>query len=98
VAKTKPIPVRVPTETLPRLDAAAARLGTNRARLIAFCVKTFLDDFEAHGKEMMPLNWKEILARLDGRTKTYGPWHSRAAGPHGLNENGKSTKPANSKT
>lgn len=66
---TKPIPVRIPEEWLPRLDAAAAALGTNRARLIAFCAQTFAEAFGKEGETMMPPNWKDILRALDGRTK-----------------------------
>jgi hypothetical protein len=69
MADTKPIPVRLPTALLPRIDAVAKRLGYNRARLIAFCITTFLEDFERRGMSMMPLDWEEILKRLDGRTK-----------------------------
>jgi hypothetical protein len=69
VGATKPIPIRIAGDVLPRLDEVAKQLGTNRAALIAFCAKTFLEDFERHGKSMMPMDWKTILERLDGRTK-----------------------------
>lgn len=66
---TTPIPVRIPLEWLPRLDEAATRLGTNRARLIAFCAQTFTEEFERRGVAMMPPDWPELLAKLDGRTR-----------------------------
>lgn len=108
VAATKPIPVRIAEEILPRLDHVAERLGTNRAALIAFCAKTFLEDFERHGESMMPMDWKNILDRLDGRTKEAresGPPEMRAshgrrarypsaeAGGFELNEKGLAKKP-----
>lgn len=65
---TKPIPIRIPVEWLPRIAAAATKLGTNRAALIAFCAKTFTSDFEKHEESGLPPNWREIFARLDGRT------------------------------
>ena len=64
---TKPIPVRIPLEWLPRLDAAAKRLGTNRSRLIGFLAQTFVEHFEKRGVAELPVNWKEILTSLDGR-------------------------------
>lgn len=67
---SKPIPVRIPEDWLPRLDSAAKRLGTNRARLIAFCAKTFADAFEKDGELMMPPNWPEIFAAMDGRRRS----------------------------
>lgn len=65
---TKPIPVRISEAWLPRLDAAAHRMGTNRARLIAFCAETFAESFEKNGMAMMPPNWRQIFAEMDGRT------------------------------
>ena len=65
---TKPIPVRIPEDWLPRIDAAAKRLGTNRARLIAFCAQTFAENFERSGVSSMPPNWEDILEGMDGRT------------------------------
>jgi hypothetical protein len=70
MADTKPIPVRLDTQIIARLDAAAKRLGNNRAGIIKLCVSTFLDHMEAHGGRMaLPPDWEEILARLDGRTR-----------------------------
>lgn len=70
MADTKPIPVRLDTQIIARLDAAAKRLGNNRAGIIKLCVSTFLDHLEAHGGRMaLPPDWEEILSRLDGRTR-----------------------------
>jgi hypothetical protein len=66
---TKPIPVRIPEDWLPRIDAVAARLGTNRARLIAFLAQTFAEEFARKGMAMLPPNWEEVLASLDGRRR-----------------------------
>jgi hypothetical protein len=77
---TKPIPVRIPEEWLPRLDSVAERLGTNRARLIAFCAQTFAEHFELHGEAAMPPDWPDILNSLDGRKKrqsVYPAYRSR---------------------
>jgi hypothetical protein len=56
---------------IPRLDAAAERLGTTRAQLIGFCTKTFLEAFERKGMALMPPNWEELLHDLDGRAHRY---------------------------
>jgi hypothetical protein len=69
VAETTPIPVRIPRSLLPRLDKAAARLGTNRARLIAFCATTFLNEFERRGTAIMPPDWSDLMLSLDNRTR-----------------------------
>jgi hypothetical protein len=61
--------VRIPVALLPRLDRAAKRLGTNRARLIAFCVTSFLADFEERGTALMPPDWEQLMTRLDHRTR-----------------------------
>ncbi len=69
---TKPIPVRIPEEWLPRIDAVAKQLGTNRARLIAFSGQTFAEFFEEHGVTSMPPNWSEIFDNMDGRRRRKG--------------------------
>jgi hypothetical protein len=66
---TKPIPVRIPEEWLPRIDAVARKLGTNRARLIAFSGQTFAEFFEENGVSSMPPNWSEIFDNMDGRRR-----------------------------
>jgi hypothetical protein len=66
---TKPIPVRIPAEWLPRIDSVAKRLGTNRARLIAFSGQTFAEYFEKKGVTSMPPDWADILASMDGRRR-----------------------------
>ena len=62
------------------MDAAAktSGLGT-RATLVKFCVKVFLDDWEARGSKSLPRDWREIVAALDGRTLA-----SRSAGGENL--------------
>lgn len=67
MSETKPIPVRLPQATIDRLDAAAKKIGTNRAALIRFCSEMWLDYFEAHGKAAMPSDWQEIIKGFDGR-------------------------------
>jgi hypothetical protein len=69
---TKPIPVRIPEEWLPRIDAVARKLGTNRARLIAFSGQTFAEFFEKNGVSSMPPNWSEIFDNMDGRRRRKG--------------------------
>lgn len=57
------------------MDAAAAASGLGtRATLVKFCVKMFLDDFEARGMKALPRDWREIVDSLDNRTRA-----SRAA-------------------
>jgi hypothetical protein len=65
--------VRIPEDWLPRIDRAAAKLGTNRARLIAFCAQTFAENFERTGVASMPPNWEEIFQSMDGRTSKAQP-------------------------
>ena len=64
---TKPIPVRIPEEWLPRIDAVADTLGTNRSRLIAFAGQTFAEYVEKNGGAFLPPDWAAILADMDGR-------------------------------
>jgi len=64
---TTPIPVRIPEEWLPRIDAAAEKLGTNRSRLIAFSGQTFAEYVEKKGVSALPPGLSEILADMDGR-------------------------------
>ena len=66
---TKPIPVRIPSEWLPRIDSVAKKLGTNRARLIAFSGQTFAEYFERKGVTAMPPDWQDIFAGMDGRRR-----------------------------
>lgn len=69
--RTKPIPVRLESDALDRLDIAAERLGTNRSALIKFCAETFVSYFEAHGGvASLPPNWAELLHQLDGRSRS----------------------------
>lgn len=69
MAETKPIPVRLDEKTTGRLDAAAGRIGNNRAGLIRLLLGTWLDDFEKRGTASLPPNWEEIIAGTDNRTK-----------------------------
>ena len=66
---TKPIPVRIPEEWLPRIDSVARKLGTNRARLIAFSGQTFAEFFEKNGVSSMPPDWNEIFDNMVGRRR-----------------------------
>ena len=70
MAITRPIPVRLDDDLIRRLDAAAQRLGTTRAGVIKLCLTAFLDHFEsAGGVASLPLNWREMIAANDGRTR-----------------------------
>jgi len=93
---SSPIPVRIPREWLPRLDAAAKRLGTNRARLIAFCAQTFAENFEKMGVAMMPPNWPEIFASMDGRRKPdiFSRYPAHRPSDWSVNERPNSARPA----
>lgn len=69
MSEAKPIPVRLNSAVIARLDRAAQRMGTNRAALIRLCVSGFLDHFlAAGGVASLPLNWREMLASMDGRS------------------------------
>jgi hypothetical protein len=59
--------VRIPEQWLPRIDAVAQKLGTNRSRLIAFSGQTFAEFVEQNGGASLPPDWSEILADMDGR-------------------------------
>jgi len=66
---------------LQRIEAAAQRLGfQNRSDVIKLCLLAFLNHFEKHGSECLPLDYKEILRQDDGRTTRYQ--RARRAGNH----------------
>jgi hypothetical protein len=68
----KPIPVKLTEELIARIDRVSEKIGLhNRSAVIKFCVSTFIDHFEQHGETSLPLNWREILRELDGRTHRY---------------------------
>jgi len=68
----KPTPVRLSQELLDRLELATERMGMqHRSDVIKLCVTSFLDHFEKYGKAMLPLDWKDILKDLDGRSHRY---------------------------
>ena len=70
--KDAPVSVRLSLEIIRRLDQAAENIGLgNRTSLIKMSVSSFLDYFDRHGMTGLPLNWKEILHDLDGRTHRY---------------------------
>lgn len=69
VAETKPIPVRLSGDIIGRLDAAAKRIGNNRAGVIRFLVDSWLLDFEKKGVASLPPNWEKIIASTDNRTR-----------------------------
>jgi hypothetical protein len=70
MAEGKPIPVRLTTELIVRLEAVATRLGTTKSALIRFLAKSFVDYFESHGGVVgLPHNWREILREQDGRSE-----------------------------
>jgi len=68
MADTQPIPVRLSSDLVRRLDEAAAKIGTNRAGIVRFCVETWLRHFEINGKASLPINWDELMAAQDHRT------------------------------
>ena len=68
MAETKPIPVRLSPELILRLDKAAQAMGTTRAGVIKLCLNSFLDAYERDGKIALPLDWRLVLERSDGRT------------------------------
>jgi hypothetical protein len=69
MAATKPIPIRFSEETQRGLKAAAALMGNTSAGVVKYCVRAFLDYLEhTGGVAGLPLNYKEVLATLDGRT------------------------------
>jgi len=72
MSEGKPTPVRLTDETLQRLDLAAKKMGLgNRTSLIKMSITSFLEYFEQTGMAGLPLNWKEIIHKLDGRSQRY---------------------------
>ncbi len=72
MAETKPIPVRLSAEMIDRLDRAATKAHlSNRSEVIKLCISSFLEYFEGNGVAALPLDWKEMLRDLDGRTRSH---------------------------
>jgi len=69
MAESPPIPVRLSDDLIKRLDKVAERIGSNRASVMRVCTQTFVEQFERHGKIMLPPDWQELLARADNRTR-----------------------------
>ena len=67
MSEQRPIPVRLSDEVIQQLDETATRLGTNRAALIRLCLTAFLEAFDRHGSVVLPLDWTEVAATMDGR-------------------------------
>jgi hypothetical protein len=68
----QPVSVRLPLDIIDRLDRAAKTIGLgNRTALIKMSVAGFLEHFEKSGSAGLPLNWKEIVHDLDGRSHRY---------------------------
>ena len=65
---TKPIPVRLDEKLVERLASVSAKMGSNSAAIMRLCVTSFLDDFERRGTAALPLQWEDLIERLDGRT------------------------------
>lgn len=46
-------------------------MGNTRAGVIKLCITSFLDYFEQNGGiAALPLDWKDVLDSLDGRTRS----------------------------
>ena len=63
----KPIPVRLSEDLISRLDRASERLGTNRAALIRFLTKQYLDAMDSAGDDFRPHDMVRLMDSLDGR-------------------------------
>lgn len=67
-----PIPVRLSFEMIKRLENAAKKMGlSSRTAVLKMCVESFLEDFEENGVAGLPLNWRQIIHDLDGRSQRY---------------------------
>lgn len=66
---TKPIPIRLDDEVVARLDAAADRIGSNRAAVVRMLITGWLDDFDSKGRSMLPVDFEDIVKAFDHRTK-----------------------------
>lgn len=76
MARAKPIAVKLSDELLRRIDAAIKLSGLEtRSAVIKFCLSTFLDDLERHGRSSFPPNWRNILRDMDQRTHRYDDVH-----------------------
>jgi hypothetical protein len=94
MSEGKPIPVRFSPEIRQRLEKTAKNMGiSNRTALIKICVSSFLDYFEQEGVAGLPINWREILHELDGRTHRYKKLKVAESGvPYGEISGGKKGK------
>ena len=61
---TKPIPVRIPVEWIPRIEKVAGKLGSNRSRIVAFAVQKFTEHAENQEVVTMPPDWSAIFKSL----------------------------------
>ena len=68
-AKTDVLPIRIGPKLLEHLDEVAQKLGTNRSSLVVYLTRCFVEQFEALGEVVLPLNWKKQIESMDGRTK-----------------------------
>lgn len=70
--ESTPIPVRFSLEIIQRLENAAKKMNLgSRTAVVKMCVASFLEDFEKNGVAGLPLNWRQIIHDLDGRSQRY---------------------------
>lgn len=69
MAETYPIPVRFTDAELARLDAVSEGMGAKRASVIRMVTVRFLEQYEEHPKAFAALDFRDVFARQDGRTK-----------------------------
>jgi hypothetical protein len=64
MAASKPIPIRFESHFIDRLDAAADKVGSNRAAIIRFCVLTFVEYLEGAQKAASAGEKKALISDL----------------------------------
>ena len=68
MSDSRPLPIRLSSETIHRLDVATRSLNLgNRSQVIKLCLLAFLEAFERDSHAVLPLNWRRVLAAADGR-------------------------------
>lgn len=85
MALGKPLPVRIDTDVDQRLEEIAKNAGSTKSALIRLLIDTFSKHcVDAQGTVTLPPNWKDILAKSDGRSG--GPYVLTAAAHDALGE------------
>lgn len=67
MAESKRIPVRLPPETIQRLDTAAEALGNTRTGIVRHLLEEWLAGAEAQEARILGKEWDGVIRDFDGR-------------------------------